>query len=205
MATATELSSPVLALLPSGTLTLAAGDAESGQLTAASRERTIAAFERGAGHGLLHLGTVELESDLPSDFAYFRELARAFLTRVCTVADLEERREVAVSAPPDVLDALAVAAPPFRGAEYVSREVLERLWSSLADALSRELASFDGSVQYWLRARSPLWNLVGRVCFHLAENKRDPAAPFAFLATYTARLSAGGKAQHVPLGRAVAE
>src|SRR4030095_6727965 len=45
--------------------------------------------------------------------------------------------------------------------------------------------------------------LVGRVHFNLAENRRDDAAPFAFLATYTTRLSTGAKAQHLPLARAL--
>jgi non-specific serine/threonine protein kinase len=43
------------------------------------------------------------------------------------------------------------------------------------------------------------------VCFHLAENKRDTEAPFAFLATYTTRLSAKGAPQHRPLGHAFEE
>jgi non-specific serine/threonine protein kinase len=46
---------------------------------------------------------------------------------------------------------------------------------------------------------------VGRVHFHLAENRKDPEAPFAFLATYTTRLAAHGKPQHVPLGQALKE
>ena len=57
----------------------------------------------------------------------------------------------------------------------------------------------------WLRARSDAWATVGRVVFHLAENKRDPERPFAFLATYTTRLSAKGAPQHRPLGHAVEE
>jgi len=43
------------------------------------------------------------------------------------------------------------------------------------------------------------------VHFNLAENRKDSEAPFAFLATYTSRLSAHGKAQHLPLSRALAE
>jgi non-specific serine/threonine protein kinase len=38
---------------------------------------------------------------------------------------------------------------------------------------------------------------------HLAENKRDQENPFAFLATYVSRLSAQGRPQHEPLGRAL--
>jgi non-specific serine/threonine protein kinase len=60
-------------------------------------------------------------------------------------------------------------------------------------------------LQEFLKAQHPAWNLVGRVCVHLAENRKDERAPFAFLATYTTRLSAQGKAQHVPLGQALRE
>jgi hypothetical protein len=68
-----------------------------------------------------------------------------------------------------------------------------------------ELASFSGSVREWLAGKSAVWSLVGRVHFHLAENKSDPDRPFAFLATYTSRVSAHGKAQHLPLSQALAE
>jgi non-specific serine/threonine protein kinase len=41
------------------------------------------------------------------------------------------------------------------------------------------------------------------VTFHLAENKRDPDHPFAFLATYAERLSSKSQVQHLPLGAAL--
>src|SRR6185369_3373004 len=53
--------------------------------------------------------------------------------------------------------------------------------------------------------RHAAWNLVGRVHFNLAENRKDEDAPFAFLATYTTQLSAAAKAQHLPLGKALQE
>lgn len=40
---------------------------------------------------------------------------------------------------------------------------------------------------------------------HLAENRKDEEFPFAFLASYTTRLSAQGKVQHRPLGEALRE
>lgn len=62
----------------------------------------------------------------------------------------------------------------------------------------------QGPVEY-LRAISPNWRLLGRVTFHLAENKRDENRPFAFLATYAHRLAAGARLQHLPLGQALKE
>ena len=65
--------------------------------------------------------------------------------------------------------------------------------------------SRESSIQDFLKHRNPAWNLVGRVHFNLAENRKDEQAPFAFLATYTTRLSAHAKAQHLPLGQALRE
>ncbi|MEX3791374.1 SNF2 helicase-associated domain-containing protein [Paraburkholderia sp. BR14374] len=96
-------------------------------------------------------------------------------------------------------------APPMTGVDYLTPEVLAALWGEIDSALRQELASTGGSLQAWLSSRHPTWNLVGRVHFNLTENRKDPDAPFAFLATYTARLSAHGKTQHQPLSRALEE
>ena len=68
-----------------------------------------------------------------------------------------------------------------------------------------ELVASKGPLQEFLRSLHPVWNLVGRVHFNLAENRKDAEAPFAFLATYTSRVSAHGRAQHLPLSQALAE
>jgi non-specific serine/threonine protein kinase len=91
------------------------------------------------------------------------------------------------------------------GAEYLTAEILEALWQEMDAAFARELAESGNSIQDFLKHRNPAWNLIGRVHFNLAENRRDDHAPFAFLATYTTRLSAHAKAQHLPLGQALRE
>ena len=55
----------------------------------------------------------------------------------------------------------------------------------------------------YLRERNPQWRFVGRVTLHLAENKRNPEYPFAFLATFANGLTPQGKVRHEPLGRAL--
>ena len=91
------------------------------------------------------------------------------------------------------------------GVEYLTAEVLATLWIDIDNALRQELVASKSPLQEFLKARDPIWNLVGRVHFNLAENRKDPEAPFAFLATYTSRVSAHGKAQHLPLSQALAE
>ena len=165
------------------------------------------AFERGAGHGLLQLGAAELAAPLPPSFSYWRELASGYVTALCALPDAEERGErVRVPAPPEPeLQALASAVPPMTGAEYVSAETLAALWESLDAALSSELHAARVPVQDLLKRYNPAWNLVGRVHFNLAENRKDEEAPFAFLATYTHRLASHRRAQHIPLGQALRE
>jgi non-specific serine/threonine protein kinase len=91
------------------------------------------------------------------------------------------------------------------GAEYLTAFVLADLWRGMDAAFDAELAEAKLPVQEFLKSRHPAWNLVGRVHFNLAENRKDEEAPFAFLATYTTRLSAQAKAQHLPLGKALQE
>jgi non-specific serine/threonine protein kinase len=125
---------------------------------------------------------------------------------LCALPDLEERRERADPAPRDgELERLALGAPPMPGGEYLSADVLRSLWQSVLEAWRAEIAAQTGTVQEWLASRDPAWSVVGRVHLHLAENRRDPERPFAFLATYTTGLAASGKPQHRPLGEAVRE
>jgi superfamily II DNA or RNA helicase len=91
------------------------------------------------------------------------------------------------------------------GAEYLDADRLESLWTDLQAAARDEIAAENGNVQQWLANKHPGWNMVGRVCFHLAENKASEDAPFAFLATYAARVSQQARVQHLPLGRALQE
>ena len=91
------------------------------------------------------------------------------------------------------------------GAEYLKSAVVRVLWDELDAAFGTELAESGSTVQDFLKRRNAAWNLVGRVHFNLAENRKDKGTPFAFLATYTTRLSAHAGAQHLPLGQALRE
>ena len=91
------------------------------------------------------------------------------------------------------------------GAEYATGGVLGSLWGEIESAFRAEWSASKVSIQDFLRSKNPAWNLVGRVHFNLAENRKDEEAPFAFLATYTPRLSVQARAQHLPLGEALRE
>ncbi len=101
-------------------------------------------------------------------------------------------------------------------AEHLGRQVLgprhhrgrrgERLEVFLRrPAFSAEQAKSGATVEEFLKRLHPAWNVVGQVRYHLAENRKDEEAPFAFVATYTSWLSAHGQAQHQPLGQVLRE
>ncbi|PYP93744.1 MAG: ATP-dependent helicase [Candidatus Angelobacter sp. Gp1-AA117] len=164
------------------------------------------ASARGAGHGLLQLGASEAGTALPPAFSYWREFSARYVTALCTQPDIETPDTLHVPPPPEAeLQELVLSAPVMTGAEYLTPEVLHALWQELDAAFRLELAESKCGVQDFLKRRNPAWNLVGRVHFNLAENRKDQDAPFAFLATYTARLSAHARAQHLPLGQALRE
>ena len=194
------------ALTPHGLLTLRQTE-DAAALDPDQGARLERAFARGAGHGLFWLGASEVGTALPPVLSYWRELGTRYVTALCALPGISEgRTKPPVPAPADgELDRIAAAVPPMVGAEYLTSEVLAHLWQGMDAACDAELADAGLSVQEFLKSRHPAWNLVGRVHFNLAENRKDEDAPFAFLATYTIRLSAEAKAQHLPLGKALHE
>jgi len=193
-------------LTPHGHLTLIE-DRDASALEPELAQRLQDAFVRGSGHGLLQLGASEVGVALPPVFSYWREFGARYVTAICTLPEGGARSiKRHIPSPPDAeLAWLALAAPPMTGAEYLTTTVLQCLWQELDSAFGLELSESKCGVQDFLKRRNAAWNLVGRVHFNLAENRKDEAAPFAFLATYTTRLSAHAKAQHLPLGQALHE
>ena len=185
------------ALTPDGTLHLApAFGTDAPSLPETTATALEAAFADGPGAGLLHLGAAEVGRALPQPWAFWRDFAVLFLT--ARLRALDEAN--APPTPVEVLPTMVLAAPPMLGGEYLDPGALERLWAAMRVAFA--LVSDPAG---WLHAHNPSWHAVGRVHLNLAENRSDPALPFAFLATYTTRLSASARPQHAPLGRAVRE
>ena len=193
-----------LALSPSGHLRLAESDTAIA-IEPARLARLQRAFERGSGDGLVQLAGAELEGNLPPALSWFRDFGHRFFTALCALPDLDLPGAVTSAPPAPDFEELSRSAAPMLGGEYLSAAVLAVLWATTWDALSLRAAERGQSLIEVVHELSSVWHGMGRVVFHLAENKRDPEHPFAFLATYTARLSRGAKAQHVPLGEALRE
>ena len=193
-----------LKLTPNGRLVLQESD-DAHELAPELARRLKEAFARGPGFGLLQLGAREVGATIPAVFAYWREFAARFVTALCTRTAADEGPFAAPDPPAAEMAELSLSPPEMTGAEYITPDVLRALWREIGDAFAEEMSSARLSLQPFLKSLNPAWNLVGRVHFNLAENRKDEEAPFAFLATYTTRLSSQARAQHLPLGQALKE
>ena len=137
---------------------------------------------------------------LPS-VRYWQQLAERHLTGLCHVPEDAERFEVEPLSSADCAHWI-LTAPPMPGGEYLGEETLRRIWEGL-DGWVRETVARTGGLGAFLRERAPKWHQVGRVCFHLAENRNDEARPFAFMATYASGFGAAGRVRHLPLRKAL--
>ncbi len=128
-----------LAVSPSGLPRLVPAAPDDDPIARDRRAALVEAFEIGPGAGVLHLGAVEVGTDWPPAFSYYREIGHELVARVCAHPDLETlRHRIVVEPPLDDLERLANAAPPMKGAEYVTAESLATVWREVNQALAED-------------------------------------------------------------------
>jgi hypothetical protein len=194
-----------LILTPTGHLVFQSEDSEVAGLSGWLKG-VASSFSSSQAMGLFSLAAKR--PDLPPSplFSYWRDFACCYLVELCRIPDVAVVRREPIFPPSEfeLLDRL-LCAPPMQGGEYLSVDVFRGLWIDLDAWVGQEVADFEDGLAAWVKKVAPLWQQVGRVCFHLAENKGDSELPFAFLATYAPRLSKGGRVQYQPLGKALQE
>jgi non-specific serine/threonine protein kinase len=197
-----------LTMTPSGHLvmiTLAASVSESAGTSPFRAEAVEQAFAASPSAGIMSLAGGKSAADWPLSWLFWRDFGARYLLLLCQTQSTSGPPETL--SPPDAatLAYLTLSIPPMPGAEYCTPDVFAATWNEL-DIWTQDLISraTDGMVGFLLQY-APLWRQVGRVCFHLAENKNDPEFPFAFMATYIPRLGKNARAQHLPLNQALSE
>ncbi|NCP07846.1 MAG: ATP-dependent helicase [Deltaproteobacteria bacterium CG_4_8_14_3_um_filter_51_11] len=194
-----------LILTPSGRLKLVEIDGANAAFDAWMR-RVAAGFSSSTAEGLIALAVERPSEPPPPVFSYWRDFSCLYMTQLCRLPEFAGKKPDPIEPPAESeISTMFLSAPPMHGGEYLNPEIFIALWVELDLRVRSEIAEHKEGLAGWLKDRAPIWRQVGRVCFHLAENKQDPEFPFAFLATYAPSLSKGGKVQYKPLGTALKE
>jgi superfamily II DNA or RNA helicase len=164
-----------------------------------------AQFTTAQDSWLFFLGFSNVETRLSSSLHFWRHFSAHFINKLSLTPDIEEQRsEVIIPLAEKELSQMLESAPPMTGGEYLLAEVALALWAGLQEVFRQKIKLYDGSVAAFVKEYSPNVHLVGRIYFHLVENKKHES-PFAFLATYSTRLNDDGESKHLPLKFALEE
>lgn len=152
-------------------------------------------YAANPGNWLLFLGFCQKNIPLSPSLGFWRSFANLFTQKLRLTPDLEQQRgRVVMPLDPDELKDLANRIPPMTGGEYLKADLLRWWWQRLHDSFSQQIATFTGTVAAFIKGYSPDIHVVGRIYFHLVENRQGPD-PFAFLATYATALNADGQSR----------
>ncbi len=169
-----------------------------------TEQKIVQLFAQSPIFGLLHLGIQEF-SQLSPECIFWQSFVRIVITQICRYPEVSTLKVLPEVTPPTENELLQVIsqAPFIHGFEYLNADNLYKIWQDLYTTLQNELKNFSGSIPDYFQSYNSNWNSVGRVCFHLAENKNNNERPFAFMATYTTKLGQKAATQHLPLKRAL--
>lgn len=200
-----------IAISPQGSLGLVSTASEIGSLVQSDdiAPEIVDAFNVSLVGGLVTLASSRWQSAVmgwPAEFAFWRDYARNYFAALCRQYSSTSKQWSSIG-PPDTTTAeeWLQLAPPMPGLEYLSPGHLQELWNVFDTYTQVAASGHDEGLAGLLRSLDENWNLIGRVTFHLAENKKNPDAPFAFMATYTQGQAKDGKPQHLPLAEALRE
>jgi len=167
--------------------------------------RWIEAFEADKYRALFHLGFLKKEKWFSPSIEYLHHIAEMLIKKLSQQSEIEFYRDtMQVDLLEDELYRLKEELPFVIGMEYVDDDWMRAVWDRLLAVFRLEIKNYDGTVARYFTEYNSNINVVGRVFFHLVENKEDQY-PFAFMATYSTKPVKSKKAVHTPLKNALEE
>ncbi len=165
----------------------------------------IEAFAADKYSALFHLGFLKKEKWFSPSIEYLHHIAEMLIKKLSQQPEIEFNRDtVQVDLLEDEMYRLKEELPFVIGMEYVDDAWIRRVWEALLAVFRLEIKNYDGTVARYFAEYNANINVVGRVFFHLVENKEEQY-PFAFMATYSTKPVKSKKAVHTPLKNALEE
>jgi non-specific serine/threonine protein kinase len=166
-------------------------------------------FSEGSGAGLLGLVQRTVPAEATEGVRFFRRWACGFIQALCQTQDMDARdvTELLAAVRPSLAQCAmeVLELPPILGGEYATAEWLLALHRDVEEALQSAFKKSGKPFSEFVRTLNPAWKDVGKVGFHLAENKTasQEQYPFAFMASFIHRVGENDKPKHLPLGAAL--
>ncbi|MFA6875385.1 MAG: hypothetical protein WCQ87_01980, partial [Parabacteroides sp.] len=164
-------------------------------------------FVEGNGAGLLALTQQTVDTNTLGK-CYFQKLFIDYTRKLSSFGEMADvdLSKVYALARPSIVECgfMALSAPPLTGGEYFDGELLYQFYLDFEAVIQEKFSVFAGSFTEFLCSLSPTWKNVGKVSFHLAENKGDITGrfPFAFMVSFIYR-NKEDKPRHLPLASAL--
>jgi hypothetical protein len=166
--------------------------------------KLIEAFYLSQNEGLLALAAAKEIINWPKALIYWRAFIASYIIELCHLSQEISLEIGSIDKPKqEILEKFINEIPPMPGAEYCNCEILQNIWLDFDAWICKKMQKIN--VGEFLNIYLPNWQKVGKVCFHLAENKQDPVYPFAFLVTYAKNLMENSRIQYQPLIKALQE
>ena len=130
-------------------------------------------FVSDSESAFLFLGFCDRTIPLSPSLDYLKDFAGLFANRLRLTPDLEvQRHRVKIKIEGHELSKFLEIAPLMTGSEYLSNDLLEGLWQRINTAFQREIKTYHGTVEDFMKSYRSDVRLVGRIFFHLVESKK---------------------------------
>lgn len=167
-------------------------------------ERNFAeSYRKNAYTALYELAFCEKPEELDNaGLLYLYSVSSEFIKAVSSDYSVQLTGHMDVMLDDELCAHLIAQLPYALGSENVTADWLKNVWLQLCLIFNNQLADYNGTAGDYINSRKPSQNVMGRVYFHLVENKNGQY-PFAFLATYCSVVDS--RAVHRPLAAALDE
>lgn len=136
---------------------------------------------------------------------FLYHISEMLIDKLSKQPDIELTRDlVQINLSKDEISGIKERLPFANGMEYIDELWISSLWENLLHVFRLEIKEYESTVNMYFAEHNSNINIVGRVFFHLVENKSD-TYPFAFMATYSTKPPKSKKAVHTPLKNALVE
>lgn len=153
---------------------------------------------------LFRLGFIQIPAPISDSLQFLKTISDTFIKSLSRQSDIEFLREKTTVKPEGENQNIINTAPFMNGLKYLDNQWIDNIWEKLLEVFREEIHGYRGSVAEYFASQNPIIHVMGRVFFHLVENKKDDY-PFAFMATYSSMVSSDGRSKHLPLKNALVE